>query len=72
MLRRGFSSPGFDQGKQSEYDAAVEAGILALAGLRRHKDMTDGQFEAFVKHMRPVYQAEAMAVIDAIKSLSCR
>lgn len=25
MPRRGFSSPGFDQGKQSEFDAAVEA-----------------------------------------------
>lgn len=33
MLRRGFSSPGFDQGKDSEFDQFVNAVLRDVAEL---------------------------------------
>jgi len=39
QLRRGFSSPGFDQGKQSEYDAALETSWEEYRGRRPRGDV---------------------------------
>lgn len=62
-LRRGFSSPGFDQGKPSEYDLACDAATAAIK--KAWDECGEVPF--------PLYEEEAkklgMAAVDAIKAL---
>jgi hypothetical protein len=73
MLRRGFSSPGFEQGRQSEYDAAIEAAADAIDAARyahpEHPRERPRPFSEADTSDREYAMRLAHAAVDAIRAL---